>query len=90
MKLTEHLQHIIVLVEKGESPAKIKASLVAMSEEVAGYEQAIANAVKLAEKKPAGDAQPEPRLIELQKAILDLKRELEAIKNKPPPEARWG
>src|SRR5205809_7536543 len=60
MNLTQHLEYVIGLVERGEPPAKIKASLVAMTEEVSGYEHSAARAIQIAEKKPAIETLPAP------------------------------
>jgi len=94
MKLTEHLEFVINLVERRESSAKIKSSLVAMTEEVSGYEQATTNAIQLSEKQPTPEKlhaeEILARLIELQNAVGELKKQLEDIKNKPPAPARWS
>ncbi len=54
MKLIEHLEHVIRLVDRPASPAEIKGALLAMHQEVEGYEQRDANAssdrIKLAEE----------------------------------------
>jgi len=93
MKLIEHLEHIIGLLERGESPAKIKASLVAMTEEVSGYEQAATKAIKLAEKQPQPPQSTPPeiakQLLELQDAVLELKRQLQKLRDNPP-DAQWS
>jgi DNA-binding transcriptional MerR regulator len=89
MKLTEHLEFIIDLVERGEPLAKIKASLVAMSEEVSGYEQAAAKAIKLAEEKTTPPPEVAAQLAELQKAVLELKSQMLEVKNRRPPPAVW-
>jgi len=50
MKLIEHLEHVIGLVDRATPYSEIKRSLLAMHEEVHGYEQAAANQVKLNEE----------------------------------------
>ena len=93
MNLVEHLEFVIGLVERGEPLPKIKASLIAMTEEVSGYEQAAAKAIKLCEEKPTPPDSESPgvaaQLLELQKAVLELKTQLDEVKNKPPPPAVW-
>src|SRR6266542_2835300 len=83
MNLVEHLEHIIGLVERGEPLPKIKASLVAMSEEVSGYQQAATKAITLTEKQLALDAPRADQFVEMKKQLAELKRDLEIVKNKP-------
>jgi len=82
MNLTQHLEYVIGLIERDEPPAKIKASLVAMTEEVSGYERAAAKAIQLAEKKSAIETLSAPettaRLIEILNAIQTLKDQLDS------------
>jgi hypothetical protein len=46
MNLIEHLNHVIGLVERSASPAEIRGQLVAMHQEVEGYEKAAAGEVE--------------------------------------------
>jgi hypothetical protein len=50
MKLTEHLEHVIGLVERNASPAEIKGSLLALHQEAQGAERAVEENMKLVEK----------------------------------------
>ena len=93
MNLTQHLEHIIGLVERSAPYLEIKSSLLAMHEEVHGTEQAAANAIKLAEKQKSTTNSSPPevatQLAELQKAILELKQQYQDLKDNPP-DARWS
>jgi hypothetical protein len=50
MNLTEHLEHVIRLVERPATQSEIKGACLAMQEEVSGYEQAAANQVAVNKK----------------------------------------
>jgi hypothetical protein len=86
MKLTKHLEHVIDLIDRRSSYAEIKSSVLAMHEEVSGYEQAAANAIELGKKQPPVETLSAPettqRLIEILNAIQEMKKQLEEI-NKP-------
>ena len=50
MKLVEHLEYVIGLVERSASKSEIKGALLGMREEVEGQQQATANQIKLNKK----------------------------------------
>lgn len=50
MNLIEHLEHVLRLVERPASQSEIKGALLAMQEEVSGYEQASLEQSKLNKK----------------------------------------
>ena len=47
MKLIEHLEHVIGLVDRSASNSEVKSALLAMHEEVAGHDRAVAEQVAL-------------------------------------------
>ncbi len=76
MKLIEHLEYIIGLVERSASQAEIKSALLGMREEVEGYEQAASNQVALTREKASVDAESAT----LKAEIRRLRAELEELK----------
>jgi hypothetical protein len=62
MKLIEHLEHVLGLVEQSAPYSEIKGSLLAMREEIEGYEQAASNQVALAKENAALKASLSPPL----------------------------
>jgi hypothetical protein len=78
MKLIEHLEFVIGLVERSASQAEIKGALLGMREEIEGYERTASDHVALAAEK----AQVDKELSELKAKNLQseddyLRRELE-------------
>ena len=53
MNLTEHLEHVIELVERPASLEDIKGALIAMREQLEAHDGALADAVGLREKYEA-------------------------------------
>lgn len=72
MKLTVHLEHVIGLVDRQVAYSKIKLSLLAMHEEIEGYEQAAANQVALNREHSEATVKIE---VEHAQAIAALKQE---------------
>lgn len=81
MKLIEHLEHVIQLVETSALHSEIKGSLVAMHEELEGAQQAAANQDALATENAA-----------LRSENAALRAENQKLKQAPPPPdlGRWG
>jgi DNA repair exonuclease SbcCD ATPase subunit len=69
MKLIEHLDYILGLVDKDAPYSQIKGSILAMREEVDGYEQASSNQAALNQKHSD--------------EMAKLKEEYENFKNQP-------
>lgn len=94
MKLTEHLEHVIGLVERHAPYLEIKRSLLGMHEEVSGTEQAASKTISIAEKEPAlPNLKAEEilsRLIELQNSVNELKQQLQKRENAKPEPPRWA
>ena len=94
MKLSKHLEYVIDLIDRRSTYAEIKSSVLAMHEEVSGYEQAATNAIKLGAKQPPVETLSAPetaaRLLEILNAIQELKQQLEDIKNRPAQTPRWS
>src|SRR5260370_33656426 len=79
MKLIEHLDHVIGLLDAGKPPSEIKGSLIATRDQIEAYEKGAAELATLKESHPKEIAELKAaqtkEIAELKAAIAKLEQE---------------
>jgi len=81
MKILEHLEHVIGLLDRNAPNSDIKLALLAMHEQLAGYDQTLSDQIALT--KNNADS-----LAEIQKENAKLKQQLLQQSSRPKEIAR--